>query len=73
MLSEIKRTMKTSITRLVPKFFFLGKNIENTENIKFREQYQFSDNTKMIFFVFSKIVLKTVLKNMNQIAPYILY
>ena len=34
-------------------FFFL-KNINNTENTKFR----FLENTKNMFFVFSKMVLK---------------
>ena len=38
-------------------FFFPVLNTKNTENIKFKKQEQFLENTKMIFFIFSKIVL----------------
>ena len=37
--------------------FFVLKNTKNMENTHFREG-QFSENTKMVFFVFSKNVLK---------------
>ena len=36
-------------------FFIVPKNTENT---KFKEQEQFLENTKMMFSMFSKIVLK---------------
>ena len=31
--------------------FFVLKNMENTENTKFRNQKQFSKNTKMVFYL----------------------
>ena len=43
---------KTRRTGLVPSFFFILKNIENTENTKFRKQEQFSENTTIVFCVF---------------------
>ena len=49
---------KTRRTCLVPFFFFVMKNTENLENTKFIEEKWFSKNTKMMFSVFSKFVLK---------------
>ena len=31
--------------------FFVLKNMKNTENTKFRNQKQFSKNTKMVFYL----------------------
>ena len=50
------RTKKIGKTCLVP-FFFVLKNIENVENIKFKERL--SKNPKLMFFMFSKIILTT--------------
>lgn len=37
--------------------------MENVENAKFREQEQFLENTKMVFYVISKTVLKNSFQN----------
>ena len=42
--------------------FLVLKNTESTENIKFKEQEQFSESTKMVFSEFSKTVLNNSLK-----------
>ena len=39
--------------------FFNSKNMMNTKNTKFKEKVQFSNYTKIVFYVF----LKTILKN----------
>ena len=55
--SKIRRTRKTC---LVFRFFFLKKkNTKNTKNTQLKEQEELSENTKIVFSVF----LKTVLKN----------
>ena len=46
---------KTMRVRLVT--FFVLKYIENTENTKLRKQEQFSNNSKIVLFVFSKTVI----------------
>ena len=64
LLPKTRRMRKITRTRLVLIFFVL-KNIENIENNKFREQEQFSENTKMTFSVFSKNVVKNSLKKIR--------
>ena len=54
MFSKIRKTRST----LGSRFFTVPKNIENRENTKIREQKQFLENNKIVFSVFSKIVLK---------------
>ena len=55
-LKSNENKKKTGKTRLVPDSFVL-KNIENVENTKFKEQL--SENPKLMFFMFSKIILTT--------------
>ena len=50
-------------------FFFVMKKTKNTENIKFRKEEQFSKNTKMVFIVFPKSVLKKSFKKQETNRP----
>ena len=49
--------------------FFVLKNMENTENTKSREQEKCSENTKMVFSVFSKIVYKNNFQKQEPKRP----
>ena len=39
-------------------FFFILKNTKNIDNIKLKKQEQFSDNIKIVFYVFSGHALR---------------
>ena len=54
-------------------FFFVMEKIKNTENTKFREQEQFSKNTKMMLSFFSKTVLKKNFKKQETNRPLASY
>ena len=56
------------LINLVPYFFFV-KNSENKKNTKLKKQEQFSENIKMMFFMFSQTVLKNMFKNRKQTIP----
>ena len=47
------------------------KNVENTKNTKFKEQDQFSENIKMVFFVLSKIILKNSFQKKQPNMPLV--
>ena len=45
--------------------------LKHTKNIKFEEQEGFSKNTKMVFFVFSKTVLKNSFQKQELNRPFL--
>ena len=67
-IRKIGRTYLVSIF-----FFFCSENTMNIENIKFREQKQFSDNIKMILSVFSKFLLNNNFKKHEPNTPTIMF
>ena len=50
------------------QFFFI---LENTKNIKFNEQEEFSENIKKVFSVFSKTVLKNSFQKHEPNMPIV--
>ena len=64
------RTRKTAGENMVPFFFFFVlKNTENLENTKFIEENWFSENTKIMFSIFSKIVLNNIFQKQEPNKP----
>ena len=59
-----KRTRK--MKKYVCLFVFYFKNTKNIKNNKLKKQIKFLDNIKMIFFIFSKIIVNNVFKTQTK-------
>ena len=68
---ENKENTKERVWFLIFYLFFVMKNIGNIEKTKFRDQEQFSENVKMMFFLCFQKLLRTVFKSRNQTDPQV--
>ena len=63
-----KKENKESIWNMFDSFFFfffVPKNTENTKNTKLKGKKQFSKNTKIVLFLFSKTIIMNNFKKQN--------
>ena len=61
---EVFSILKNNKKNIFNYQFVLSENLKNTKKkSKFKEQDEFLENTKNVFYVFSKTLLKIILKN----------
>ena len=69
-----KENRENTENKFRSSFSFCLENTENTENIKFKEQEQLLETTKMVLSEFQKLSSIIIFKNRNQTGPiYLLF